>query len=89
MKVSLFKAWFLAYRPDKDAAWVNTYDKWRIENKNYVPEDPKHYLDKDDDIRDMHFIEFEDEYNCSRWLYNYLEDNDIPLTADIVYCFDS
>lgn len=88
IKVEWFKDWFKKYRPDRQAGWVTTYEKWRIEKKGYVPEDVKHYLDEDDDIRDMHFIEFENPYDCSAWLYNYLDDNKIPDDAIILYCFD-
>ena len=88
IKVSDFLNWFEKYRPDIEAGWVTTYEKWLIEKKGYVPEDVKHYLDKDDDIRDMHFVEFKKPYDCSKWLYYYLKDNEIPLQADITYCFD-
>ena len=88
IKVSDFKEWFVKYRPDIDAGWVTTYEKWRIEKKGYVPEDLCHYLSEDDDIRDMHFVEVENKYDCSKWLYDYLKDHDIPNDATIWYCFD-
>lgn len=88
VKVEDFKDWFYKYRPDIDAGWVTTYDKWRIEKKGYVPWDIKHYLDEDDDLRDMHFIEVSNPYDCSNWLCNYLVDNKVPNDADIIYCFD-
>ena len=84
-----FKQWYLKYRPDLDAGWVSTYDKWRYENKGILPSEVSHYLDKDDNINDMHFIEFVNEYDCSKWLYEYIYDHVIPDDADIVYCFDS
>jgi hypothetical protein len=88
INVQDFYNWFLKYRPDLDAGWVSTYDKWRIEKKGYIPEDPIHYLEAKDNINDMHFVEFENKYDCSRWLYNYLINNNIPASANIVYCFD-
>ena len=88
INVKDFKDWFIKYRPDKDACWVTTYDKWRIENKGYIPENPQHYLSCEDNINDMHFVEIENIYDCSKWLYNYLIDNHISDDADIIYCFD-
>ena len=88
VNVNDFCTWFEKYRPDLDAGWVSTYDKWRIEKKGYIPNEPIHYLETADNINDMHFVEFENKYDCSRWLYNYLKDNHIPASANIVYCFD-
>ena len=83
-----FKQWYLKFRPDLDAGWVSTYDKWKYENKGILPSEVNHYLNKDDNINDMHFIEFVNEYDCSRWLYKYIYDHGIPDDADIIYCFD-
>ena len=88
INVGDFKNWFIKYRPDKDAGWVTTYEKWKIENKRWVPDDVKHYLDKEDNIDDMHFIEFENPYDCSKWLYDYCIKHHISNKADIIYCFD-
>lgn len=88
ISVKDFCEWFLKYRPDIDAGWVSTYDKWRIEKKGYIPEDPQHYLDKEDNVNDMHWVEFENIYDCSKWLFDYLVSNKIPDDANIVYFFD-
>lgn len=88
IKAGAFCEWFNKYRPDLKAAWVSTYDKWRIEKKNYIPENPQHYLEPKDLIDDMHFIEYQDKYDCSLWLYNYLLDNEIYADSVIVYYFD-
>lgn len=88
IQVKDFKDWFNQYRPDLKAGWVSTYDKWRIERKNYIPEDLPITLDKDDNINDMHFIEYVNTWDCSRWLLNYLNDHNIPDDAYICYCFD-
>ena len=85
VSVKDFCDWFINYRPDMRAAWVSTYDKWRIENKGYIPEDPAHYLSKDDVIEDMHFVEYINKYDCSLWLYEYLMNNNIDMEADITY----
>lgn len=89
INVKDFKDWFIKYRPDKDAGWVTTYEKWKIAEKGWVPDDIKHSLDKNDNINDMHFIEIVDDYDCSKWLYNYCNDHSIPDDADIIYCFDN
>lgn len=86
--VKYFKEWFEKYRPDRDAGWVSTYDKWRIENKGYIPDDVPHYLPEDARMEDMHFVEFANPYDCSVWLYNYLIENKIDDNADVTYCFD-
>ena len=77
IKVNDYINWFRKYRPDKDAGWVSTYDKWRIENKGYIPEDIDHYLDPEANPADMHFIEIEKKYDCAKWLYDYIIDNNI------------
>jgi hypothetical protein len=46
------------------------------------------YLDGEDIIEDVRFIEVTDKYDCSAWLYSYLVDNDISDDATIQYCFD-
>lgn len=83
-----FCEWFNKYRPDLKAGWVSTYDKWRIEKKGYIPENPQHYLEPEDRIEDMQFVEYQDKYDCSLWLYNYLLDNEIYADAVIVYYFN-
>lgn len=85
-----FMEWFEKYRPDLEAGWVTTYEKWRYVKKGEIPE-LKHYLDKEDNINDMHFIEIENKYDCSSWLYDYIIENDETITgkADIVYWFDN
>ena len=88
VNVSEFKKWFEKYHPDLSAGWISTYDKWRMENKGYIPEDLPVYLGKEDNPADMYFIEYENPYDCSRWLNDYLVENNIPDDADIIYCFD-
>jgi hypothetical protein len=88
VSVKDFKEWFEKYRPDKKAGWATTYEKWRIENKGLIPEVLPIYIPEDANMADMHFIEYENKYDCSKWLYNYLVDNDIEDDVDIAYCFD-
>ena len=91
INVEDFKNWFEKTRPDKDAGWVTRYDKWAYENKGIEPEEICHYLSSlgdEVDKSEFEFIEIENRWDCSRWLYNYLIDNDISDEADIQYCFD-
>jgi len=90
IKVKDFNEWFIKYRPDLDAGWVTTYDKWLIERKGVSISEIEYYkeLPEDANINDMHFIEFECPYDCSKWLYEYLINNNIDENADIIYCFD-
>lgn len=87
INVKAFKDWFNKYRPNVDAGWVSTYDKWAYETKNIEPE-VYYRLPKDVNINDMHFIEIENKWDCSKWLYDYLIDNQIDDNAYIQYCFD-
>lgn len=84
-----FAEWFEKYRPDLDAGWFSTYDRWRIERKGWVPDYVNHNLEEGDNPNDYEFVEFENKYDCSRWLYHYMADKKIPYDATINYCFDS
>lgn len=88
-----FLSWFRKYRPDRDAGWVTTYDKWRIENKGYIPEDPIRYLSKEvleENGQDLNFVTFENPYDCSKWLYDYLMSyTEIEYNDIIVFYFDN
>ena len=86
MNVKEFKIWFAQYRPDLDAGWITTYEKWLYETKNIIPE-LGHYLPTGAVTEDWHFIEVQDEYNNFLWLYNILMDENISDNADIVYYF--
>lgn len=88
INVKDFKDWYLNHRPDEDAGWVTTYEKWTYETKGIKPNYLKCSLTKDDIIEDMHFITVVNKYDCSAWLYAYLVAHDIPDDADITYCFD-
>lgn len=89
INVKDFNEWFVQYRPDLDAGWVNTYEKWLYEIKGIVPE-VNHYLYLEDGerIEDKHFIEVVNPYDCSFWLYKYIVENNIDNDADIIYYFD-
>lgn len=88
IKVENYMEWFRKYNPHLMAGWVTTYDKWRIERQGYMPEELCHELPKDANPADMHFIEIENRYDCSKWLFDYLIKNNIDDDAYIIYCFD-
>ena len=89
VNVKEFKDWYEKYKPYLKAGWVNTYDKWRIEKKEYIPDELPHYLPEEYNPNDVYFVEYVDKYDCSRWLYNYLNENYIPDDAEITYYFDA
>ena len=91
INVKVFKEWFIRNRPDIDAGWVSTYDKWFIENKKdyYIDNiEVCHNLPEDARIEDMHFIEIPNQWDCSKWLYDYLINNKVNDSADINFYFD-
>lgn len=90
MNVSEFKTWFAEKRPDIDAGWCNTYDKWLYETKKIQPEVLYRELSEDANPNDWHFIEVWNPYDCNCWLFNYLEDYASYITDsdNIVYYFD-
>lgn len=92
-KVKHFIEWFEKYRPDKDAGWVITYDKWRYENKGIRPQNVYKELSEIADqpwfcAKEWHFIEFENTEDSSKWLYDFIKANNIDENADVTYCFD-
>jgi hypothetical protein len=87
IKVKDFKEWFEEYRPDRKAGWVSTYDKWRIERKSYIPDCPTIWKNPDAGD-DQYFVEFEDPYDMSKHLYDYLKKHRISNKAYITYFFD-
>lgn len=91
ISVKEYRNWYMKYNPSFQAGWVNRYTYFLMKYKDYIPEyeiDLYHELDKDDIIEDMVWVEFNDKYDNSTWLYNYLDENNIPNDAWIVYCFD-
>ena len=93
-KVIDYINWFRQRRPDTFAGWVTTYTKWQYENKGIVPDryDVIQTIWKNEEIseKDLHFVEFVDGYDCSRWLYNYVTDkeNNIDIDAYVTFWFD-
>lgn len=89
VRVGEFMDWFEETRPDIDVGWVCTYDQWLYQKKGIVPE-LSHFLDEDDNPYDYHFIEVENPWDCSRWLYEFLIANKETVNPEdfIVYYFD-
>lgn len=91
ISVKEYRNWYMKYNPSYQAGWVNKYTEFLMKYKGYTPEygiDLYQELDKEDVIEDMVWVEFNVEYDNSTWLYNYLDENNIPNDAWIVYCFD-
>lgn len=91
ISVKEYRNWYMKYNPSYQAGWVNRYTEFLMKYKGYTPEygiDLYQELDKEDVIEDMVWVEFNAEYDNSTWLYNYLDENNIPNDAWIVYCFD-
>ena len=93
MTVRDYIDWYRKYRPDLNGGWVTSYDRWRIEKKGHVPANPIHYLSQeviDANGGDLHFVTWEDPFDCARWLYNVLMDCcEIGQDDLIVYYFDN
>ena len=88
IKVGDYIDWFRKHNPDLDAGWVTTYEKWAYENKGIVPDEIYHQRSNCEDPDDAHFIIIQKQYDCSRWLFEYLIEHNIPEDAVIQYCFD-
>jgi hypothetical protein len=92
-----FIDWAKNYQPWRHATWATTYEAWAIMNKGYVPEFDKTYLDSDDNVADMKFVEYEDLHDPSYWLFEYLTkgryealESGRPHRTDLlVYYFDN
>lgn len=82
-----FREWFETYRPNVDAGWVTTYEKFKYEVKHIVPE-VRYALSPEDILADMHFIQIVNRYDCSQWLYTYTLENRLNDEDIIYYYFD-
>lgn len=91
INVERYVTWYERYKPQVHAGWVTSYMKWLIETKHYIPnlkEELVPAFPQDSHSCDMKFIEYIDEDDCFKWLYDYVLDNHIPFDADIVYWFN-
>ena len=89
VNVGKFREWFEKVKPYLSAGWVSRYDAWAYEKKGIIPFDSVRNLAVSDlPPEDAVFIEYENPYDCSKWLYDYLAEEDISDDAFIVYCFD-
>lgn len=88
INVGDYKKWFYEYKPNYDAGWVTTYEKWKWDCKHIEPTEVYKELPKDINPADWHFIEFKIPYDCSSWLVRYLLENNIEDDAYIIYYFD-
>ena len=86
ISVKEYRNWYMKYNPSYQAGWVNRYTEFLMKYKGYTPEygiDLYQELDKEDVIEDMVWVEFNAEYDNSTWLYNYLDENNIPNRIDV------
>lgn len=83
-----FLDWYYKYRPDLDAGWITTYEKWKMERKNITPEFLLREMPSGIPAEDLHFIEVVDEFDCSKWLAEYLESHFYTRDMIIVFYFD-
>lgn len=84
-----FLNWVEKYKPEVDAKWVSTYDKWLYETKGIYPHGASRYLDEDMNTADYHFIEVVDKGDHTKWLYDKIKNNENICEDDyIVYYFD-
>ena len=81
--------WFDKYCPDIHAGWVRVYDAWAYKKKDIYPSEYYNYLPEGCIEKDWTFLTWEDKYDCSRWLAEWLRENNILDDAWIVYCFDN
>lgn len=86
--------WYAKYKPQLSAGWMSTYDKWRMENKAYVPEDVLHYIPEDANPADLHFVEFVNPYDPNTYVIERVDaylakhDEDNKHQVYLVYYFD-
>lgn len=88
ISVEKFKDWFSKYKPHLEAGWVRVYDKWAWDNKGIRFEEVRYTIPEGENPCEWCFVEYEKEYDCSHWLYDFLIENKVPDDADITYCFD-
>lgn len=89
VNIGEFIEWFMEARPDIDAGWLSTYEKWLYEKKHIIPQTLPHELDEECNPYDYNFVEVENIYEGSRWLYEFItEHSDITAEDFIVYYFD-
>lgn len=86
ISVKDFCEWFEEYRPDIDAGWVNTYDKWLYESKGILPQELPKFREENEP--DMYFIEVINTYDLSAELYTILRDGHYEGEDEIIYFFN-
>ena len=76
------------HHPEKEAGWATRYEEFQYRVKGIEYEDLPYFLDKDDNINDYVWVEYDKKYDCSMWLYKLLKMSAVPETAYLVYYFD-
>ena len=83
--------WFERYRPDISAGWMPTYDKWLYEKKHILNEDNMYrYLASVSlgERKEYQFVEIEKELDDSKYVYDYLMQNEYSKTWNLIFYFD-
>lgn len=83
--------WFERYRPDISAGWMPTYDKWLYEKKHILNEDNMYrYLASVSlgERKEYQFVEIEKELDDSKYIYDYLMQNEYSKTWNLIFYFD-
>lgn len=88
ISVKEYIEWFDEARPDVDAVWLTTYERWLYYKKGIYPEDAPHNLPEDANLDDYFFVEVEDKNESGGWLYDFCKDNELADDDIIVYYFD-
>ena len=84
ISVGEFKEWYEKYKPYLKAGWASVWDAWAIKNKGYIPDYLSHYKEDESEV----FIEYNDLYEPSRHIYEYLIEHEIDNDADFQFFFD-
>lgn len=85
VEASDFKFWYGKRKPFLKAGWLSRMNKWKMENKNYIPSEYNDDISYTKDDVHTEFVEWIDPYDCSDWLYDVVTSN-LDITY-IVYYF--
>ena len=84
-----FSNWFYKYSPHICGGWISKYDEFMLKYKSIEPEEYYTCPDCISNFDGCVFATWENQYDCSKWLFEWLEDNKMPNDAVIVYRFDN
>lgn len=85
-RVKDFVDWFEKYKPNLKAGWASIYEEWAYKTKGICPEELPISKPEDNDV--YVFIEYENKWDCSKWLYDYIKENNLSDEDIIFFYFD-